>query len=380
MHICFLTNEYPRPGHAHGGIGSFLQVHCPLLVKFGHQVSIIHGTDGPNRVEVQNGVQLYFVKFSNKSGIAWWINFRAINKALKELHHKSPIDIIEGSEMSFSFIEKIQGVKYLIRLHGGHHFFAKGEKREINRWKGIQERRSFSKADAFIGVSQYVIDHTSTYISFKDRPTKVIFNPIDLELFSGAEVEKIVPFNLVFVGTLVEKKGIRQLIQAFPSISRRFPKVTLSIYGRDWKDINGNSFRTKLEELIPIELKSKIRFFGPVDRDQLPGIYASAHICVFPSHIETLGLVAPEAMAMNRAVVFSNTGPGPEVIEHQVNGLLCNPHDPEDITKKVCELLDDQDKMSRIAHAGRQQALSKFDPSMLVRENVRFYESIRESK
>lgn len=380
MHICFLTNEYPRPGHAHGGIGSFLQVHCPLLVKFGHQVSIIHGTDGPSHSEVQNGVQLNFVKFSNKSGIAWWINFRAINKALKELHHKSPIDIIEGSEMSFSFIEKIQGVKYLIRLHGGHHFFAKGENREINRWKGIQEKRSFTKADAFIGVSQYVIDHTSTYFSFQNRPTKVIFNPIDLELFLGAPLDKIIPYKLVFVGTLIEKKGVRQLIQSFPMILNKFPKVTLSIYGRDWKDPLGNSFRSMLEGLIPHDIKNKIKFFGPVDRSQLPNVYASAHVCVFPSHIETLGLVAPEAMAMNRAVVFSNTGPGPEVIDHQVNGLLCNPHDPEDITKKVCELLADQDKMSRIAHAGRQQALSKFDPSMLVRENVRFYESIRESK
>lgn len=377
MHICFLTNEYPKQGHAHGGIGSFLHVLCPSLVKLGHQVSIIHGTDGPSHHEVQNGVQLNFVKFSNKRGVAWWFNFRAVNQALKDLHKKTPIDIVEGSEMSFSFIEKISGIKYVIRLHGGHHFFAKGENRGINRWKGIQEKRSFAKADAYIGVSQYVIDHTSTYISFQNRPTKVIFNPIDLELFSGASLESIVPYNLVFVGTLVEKKGIRQLIEAFPFILERFPKVKLSIYGRDWKDPKGNSFRSRLERIIPVELKNKICFFGPVDRNLLPDIYASAHVCVFPSHIETLGLVAPEAMAMNRAVVFSETGPGQEVITHQVDGLLCNPHDSQDIANKVCDLLADQENLGRMARAARQKALSKFAPSVLLQENVRFYESLR---
>ena len=67
--------------------------------------------------------------------------------------------------MSLAFLPKIKEIKYLIRLHGGHHFFAESEKRKINKWKGFQEKRSFKKADAFIAVSQYVNQEIEYFIS-----------------------------------------------------------------------------------------------------------------------------------------------------------------------------------------------------------------------
>ena len=75
---------------------------------------------------------------------------------------------------SFNFIydflkQKIKNIKYVIRLHGGHHFFAEAENRGINKWKGFQEKRSFKKADAFIAVSNYVKNHTATYLSYYNK-------------------------------------------------------------------------------------------------------------------------------------------------------------------------------------------------------------------
>ena len=69
--------------------------------------------------------------------------------------------------------------KKVIRLHGGHHFFSEAEKREINWRKGLLEKRSFKKADAFIAVSNYVKDHTQKYLSFHGKPVEVINHPID---------------------------------------------------------------------------------------------------------------------------------------------------------------------------------------------------------
>ena len=74
------------------------------------------------------------------------------NELIKEIHSTEPIDVIETSELGLAFLEKIKSVKYIIRLHGGHHFFSEAENRGINWWKGWQEKRSFKKADAFIAV------------------------------------------------------------------------------------------------------------------------------------------------------------------------------------------------------------------------------------
>ena len=51
--------------------------------------------------------------------------------------------------------------------------------------------------------------------------------------------------------------------------------------------------------------------------------------------METVGLVAPEAMLMGKPVIFTELGPGKEIIKNNIDGLLCNPYDPKDIANKI---------------------------------------------
>ncbi len=380
MHICFLSNEYPRPGQAHGGIGSFLKVICPSLVFEGHSVSVINGTYGKREEIYLEGVRVIYTPFSKIGGIAWALNFKAVNREIEVLNQEKPIDIVEGSELSFAFLKKKETITYLIRLHGGHHFFAEGENRSINKWKGFQEKRSFGKADGFIGVSEYVVKHTSKFLKIAPRPLKVIMYPINLQLFSGAEFEKIEPYRLVFAGTIIEKKGIRQLCAAMKEVVEKFPKAELHAYGRDWRDSNGKSYLGYLKSQIPDQFKNHIIFHPPVDQLTLPKTYAQAHICVFPSHIETLGLVAPEAMAMNRAVLYTTTGPGPEVIEHGESGWLCNPHDPKDIAEKIIDIFSDFEEMKRRAMNGKEKVNQQFNIKNILTQNLDFYSHVIRSK
>ena len=157
MHICFLTNEYPKAGFPHGGLGSFVKTMAEALVKNDVQVSVIGLNYTPaNETESINGVRIIRIQKSKVKGLAWYFNSKNIAKTIAAIHKKNPIYIVEGPELSLAFLPKIKEIKYIIRLHGGHHFFAEGENRGINWWKGFQEKRSFKKADAFIAVSNYV--------------------------------------------------------------------------------------------------------------------------------------------------------------------------------------------------------------------------------
>ena len=379
MHLCFLTNEYPVPGNPHGGIGSFLGVFCPALVSAGHQVSIINGAlEGPSLV-VREGVKIHYLPFSKKRGIAWFHNFREIGKEISRINQVNPIDVVEGSELSLAFLPKISNITYIIRLHGGHHFFAEGEKRSLNKWKAYQEKRSFKKADGFIGVSKYVVDHTQKFLKIVPRPVQVIMYPIALHRFKPENFDKITPFKIVFAGTLIEKKGIRQLVLAMEKVNHKYPGAELHIYGRDWKDLDGNSYKEKLIGFIPDALKEKIVFHGPVDQKDLPMIYAQAHVCAFPSHIETLGLVAPEAMAMQRAVLYTTTGPGPEVVEDGEAGWLCDPHSPDDIAEKLIDIFSNEAEMKRRAINGKDKVNFQFNVSRILGENLTFYQELKSS-
>ncbi|WP_430399230.1 glycosyltransferase family 4 protein [Flavobacterium sp.] len=379
MHICFITSEFPKPGFPHGGVGTFVQTIAKVLVKTGVKVSVV-GLNYTNNNESENinGIQVYRIKPSKVKGLAWFFNNKAISNRITQINAGTPIDIVETSELGLAFITKIKSIKYIIRLHGGHHFFAEAENREINWWKGFQEKRSFKNADAFIAVSEYVKKHTANYLSYNGKPIQVIFYPIDVNTFSPIEVVSN-QSAIVYAGTICEKKGVRQLIQAFPLVKEKFPNAILNLYGRDWKFPNGSSYIKMLQEdelpkISPFD--KDVVFHGSIDYDKIPETYAKAAVCVFPSHMETLGLVAPEAMAMQRPVVFTQLGPGPEVIKNGETGFLCNPHNPKDIADKILLVLKNPEKATEIGIKARQSVLQQFEINTIAKENINYYTAI----
>lgn len=376
MHICFLSPEFPRKGAIHGGIGTFLLTFSKNLIENGHKVTVA-GINGSRFVDEQiDGVRVVTFPASKAKLIGWWRNFTVISDFIDQVHAESPIDLVEGSELTLAFLRKNPQIKYIIRLHGGHHFFAEGEKRGVNKWKGFQEKKSFSKADAFIAVSEYVKTHTSKLLSYHSKPVEVINYPISFEKFYPADPKKTIPFRLVFAGTVCEKKGIRQLILAIPFLVSEFPEIHLEVYGRDWRFPNGKSYVEFLKESIDSEIFDRVRFHGPVNHDLLPVFYEQSEICIFPSHMETQGLVAPEAMAMEKPVIFSALGPGQETIDHGVNGWLCDPHNPERIAETIREAFHSKDRFDEIGKAARKKALEKFDPDRMTAKNLLFYTKI----
>lgn len=379
MHICFLSQEYPKKGTTYGGIGTFLLTFTDCLIKLGHQVTIV-GIDGTvEKDEWINGIRVVTFPRSKAKFIGWWRNYSKISAFLKELHIRQPIDILEGSELSLAFVQKVDDIPKVIRLHGGHHFFAEGEQRGVNKWKGFQEKKSFLKANGFVAVSDYVKTHTAVYLSYRDKPIEVINYPISFEKFYPADPKKTVPFRLVFAGTVCEKKGIRQLIQAIPLLVKEFPEIHLEVYGRDWLFPDGRSYIGFLKESIDAKVLERVHFHGAVSHDSLPEFYEKAEICIFPSHMETQGLVAPEAMAMQKPVIFSVLGPGTETIDHGVNGWLCDPHSPESIAFTIKEALNSKERFVEIGKAARKKALEKFDPDRMTAKNLEFYQKILKS-
>lgn len=383
MHICFITSEFPKPGFPHGGVGTFVATIGKVLVEKGIQVSVVGlNYSNSNDVKQINGINVHRLKRNKIKGLAWLFNNAAISKKIAQINKETPIDVVETAELGLAFISKLKSIKYIIRLHGGHHFFAEAENREVNWWKGFQEKRSFNNADAFVAVSAYVKSHTAKYLSYNNKPIQVIFYPIDIERFLPRETI-IEVGNITFAGTICEKKGIRQLLQAFPFIKEKIPNAILNLYGRDWKFPNGDSYiemlkNTELPKVKPFE--KDVVFHGSIAYDQIPNAYAKAAVCVFPSHMETLGLVAPEAMAMEKAVVFTNLGPGPEVIKDGETGFLCNPHSPKEIADKIIFVLQNPQKSIEIGVKARESVVKQFEINKIVFENIAYYEMIIKNK
>ncbi len=378
MHICFLSHEYPKAGLNPGGVGVFLHTFSQALVNAGHSVTVLGANDSEIDEEVSEG-NLRIIRFGKPSipGFNWVIIGRKLNMFLKEIHKAKKLDIVEGSELGLAFLKKIKSVKYVIRLHGGHHFFSESEQRPINAWKGFQEKRSFKKADAFIAVSDYVRVHTAKYLSFRGKPLTTIRYMINQDKFAYREhFPEAKEYSLVFAGTICEKKGVGNLVDAMEKVVGNYPDATLDIYGKEWFFPNGNSYTAYLQKKIKINLKGKVKIHPPVSHDQIPSIYAKASICIFPSFMETQGLVAPEAMLMGKVVIFTDKGPGPETITHGEDGFLCNPLEVSSIEDTIITAFKSKDQFPEIGKKAFERASQRFNVSNVLERNLTFYKSL----
>lgn len=371
MHICYLCDEYPP--YPHGGVGSFVQTIARELVKRGHLVSVMGFYDVKEKTECHEmGVQVIRLPFSKIPFANIWVHRFVLTQELKKLHRKVVLNLIEGPELSFAFLPKFPDVGYIIRLHGGHHFFSTELGKKPRMGRGWYEKMSFRNADFFCAVSQYVADRTRALLGIHN-PIEIIPNPVDTELFSPMQNNEDHEL-IVFVGTVCEKKGIRQLIQAFPLILEAHPSARLLVIGRDQYDKGlGISFTEYIINNIKPDVLSHIIFLGAMKHDDIPAILNNAALCIYPSHMEAMPIAWLEGLAMGKTVVASRTGPGPEIIEHGKNGLLCNPHDPHDIAEKIIYALGNADLRKRLGKAARQKAQADFSVDVLVNKNLDFY-------
>jgi len=117
---------------------------------------------------------------------------------------------------------------------------------------------------------------------------------------------------------------------------------------------------------------------GPIENDQIPGLIESSEVCVYPSHMEAMPLAWLEVMAMGKAFVASNTGPGPEIIQDCMTGLLCNPMNPQDIADKTIMVLKDYDLRLKLGLEARKDIEERFAIDKIVKQNILFYKGIIE--
>ena len=374
MHIVFLTSEYPLNKKSHGGIGTFVKFLAENLIKHGINVSVI-GIYNNNETVCLNNVTIYKLKKSQWKLAKFYDHNIKIQKKIKEIQKKSRIDIIEGSELNFAFFQKKTTYKKVIRLHGGHHFFALEENKKRNIWKSYQEKTSFKKADFYVSVSKYVSIKTKKILKFNFKDT-LIYNSINLKPFYKSSLNNEIPFKLLFVGTVCHKKGIDTLIEAMPLIKKIHPNVNLEIIGRDWFTKEGDSYIKYLRTRISKGLEESITFTGNLPYDDLPAKIESAQVCVYPSLSESFGLTLIEGMAMGKCIVASNIKSFSEIVGDSKSVTLFEPNSKIDLSKKIIDLLNNEDKRHLFINKSRNYILENFKTEQTIEKNITFYKSI----
>jgi glycosyltransferase involved in cell wall biosynthesis len=167
---------------------------------------------------------------------------------------------------------------------------------------------------------------------------------------------------------LVPKNGLEFLIESLPSIRRRFSDVSVLIAG-------DGPERERLEARVrELGLHESVIFAGNQGNDDLPEFYAAADIVAIPSLKEATSIAGLEAMASACAVVATNVGGLPEIIEDGVSGLLVPLRDPEALALAIMRLIETPELRKQLGLAARARVEQKFTWEQVASETTRAYE------
>jgi D-inositol-3-phosphate glycosyltransferase len=174
------------------------------------------------------------------------------------------------------------------------------------------------------------------------------FHPIDKNLAKTAIGAPEHNRLILFVGRVEPLKGIDTLLRAMALVAQRHPdgtcKTCVAIIGGNPSrgEQAENAEMARLQALrAELGISDLVTFLGAKDQDTLQYYYSAAEMVVMPSHYESFGMVALEAMACGTPVVASEVGGLAFVVRDGVTGFHVPERDPEALAAKVERLLSD---------------------------------------
>jgi glycosyltransferase involved in cell wall biosynthesis len=128
-------------------------------------------------------------------------------------------------------------------------------------------------------------------------------------------------------------------------------------------------------ELIKSEIQVDVISFGYVGIDQLKVmIFSAADLFIFPTRADIFGLVAQEAMACGTPTVAFNVGGVPDVVRPGITGLLAEPENPQDLARKIEQLLVDRETRQKMSQNCREVAVQEYDLALQAQRYIQIYQ------
>ena len=383
MKIAFLTPEYPhqRTGNA-GGIGTSIKNLAESLTALGHKVRILVYGQKEDAIFEEEGINIQQIKNVKIKGLSWYFTRKKLQGIIDDLYDKQLLDIVEAPDWTgiSSFIQP-KKCPLVIRLNGSDTYFCHLDGRPVKWWNRFHEKRALQKADGPISVSRFTADKTNELFGLQ-LPFTIIPNGINPEKFQpDGSVQKI-PNTILYFGTLIRKKGLLELPLIFNQVVAKKPNAQLILVGRDASDIATGSTSTwqLMQNLFTPEALKQVNYLGGVPYEEVRAHIAQASVCVFPTFAEALPVSWLEAMAMEKAIVASNIGWGPEVITNNQEGILVHPKDHETYANAILSLLENDTLNTTFGQKAAQKIQDVFANGLIAEQSVAFYQTIIANK
>jgi len=254
------------------------------------------------------------------------------------------------------------------------------------------EYRGGQMADLVITVSNAMKEELIE-LGFPKDKIQVCYNGVDPNKYSLQQVNQEKRREIrerygltdddemvLFIGRLVGVKGVDKLIMAIPHVLQKVSNAKFVIVGLGGMEDHLKAMvkGLKLEEVV------KFRFEFIPEEERIAH-YAACDLAVFPSLYEPFGIVALEAMSMEKPVVVGAAGVSGmrEIVVSSGSGQCgfhVNPNEPVDIAWGIVSCLQNQDRKQELGKNGRKRVLAEFTWEAIAKKTLAIYQEMLSQK
>jgi glycosyltransferase involved in cell wall biosynthesis len=389
-------------GRAHeGGVTTFINSLSDGLRGLNHEVDIVTIFGISKYREVRGGFVARVDKFTKKKANRTFILYN-LSKSILLLrfafaYRKNKYDVLFAIDVSVvnatRCFAKIINIPVFLSVHSSivqdlHNQGKIPENSFVAKFIISEEAKAYGNAKGIIANSQYTSNYIKT-VNKKHASLLIIRNMVDDKKFFKIPHQKKTlrkKYNvsgnswvILFVGRVVERKGVRYLALAFSEFVKTVPDATLILVG---KGEDGDCEKqTVLQIIDECNLQSKVILPGAISNEEIGEIYNLADTLVVPSVThrgleEPLGISALEGMATGIPVIASDIGGLREIIRDKVNGLLVPEGKSDAISNALFDLKSDPKMRQQLIENALADIKENYTSLNVAERTISFFKSV----
>jgi glycosyltransferase involved in cell wall biosynthesis len=390
--VCFISPEYLPLS---GGTGAYVYYLSRELMKHGYKISIVTGYDEARDVQVNNQLNIYFLKVFKAPVVKSFMFAASSLRKLNSVRHTANVDITHANlplvpnfavpagfgKTLISTVhstwkgeaEAIRGEPYS-RLNSNEKFLV-----SFNWFLRIFEEQMLERANKIIAVSDFTRRELHRFYALDESKIRVIHNGVDIDKFKPALDKRKAKVELGFspddiailsVGRLYARKGLFTLIESMPRVVNRFKNAKFIISGKG----QSNEMKKLIAHAERLGVRDNIVFTGYYPDKKLSKLYQAADVFAFSTFYEHHPFAVLEALSTQLPVVTTNVGGIPETITDGKNGFMCQPFNPTEFSDRILYLLEHPEAAQEMAFQARKTIEERFDWRIVVQKVLKVYD------
>ena len=327
-----------------------------------------------NSAEFNKAVELKYIPMSTVGSIPrrLFFSLKGILKIIKELlFHHYEIMHVHMSEKGSVYrknlvilISKLLKVKVVIHMHGAefevwfNNLSAKRKKRVIE---------IINRGDRIIILGDYWKSFFEKIVNDKNKIIK---------LYNSVPTYNHNPYNndarsFLFLGSLIKRKGIYDLLDAIRDISVYLPHdITFDLYGPNIpKEVN--------EKIIQYELQERVFYHGWLKKEQKEKVFGNTMVNILPSYNEGLPMSILETMAYGIPNISTKVAAIPEAIENGIKGVLVDKGDIKGLSDAILHFINNSQDLNKLSDNCFSTVNKNFSISAHIEKLILIYRDLK---